>query len=131
MRRRQVLCTAAAFSAVLLLQTAARADEKQKLAVLYVGNTDTPRSRAFAAFLMENFERAEVAAREGFDPAKARSFDVVLLDWSQRDLKDLASDMAKLKSPLGPREEWNTPTVLLGSAGLLIASPWQTNGAYG
>jgi hypothetical protein len=53
----------------------------------------------------------------------------VLLDWSQSDV-DLAK-MAELESPLGPREKWNTPTVLLGSAGLLLAAPWELIGSYG
>jgi hypothetical protein len=33
--------------------------------------------------------------------------------------------------PLGPRESWKRPTVLLGSAGLLITGSWETNGSYG
>ena len=53
----------------------------------------------------------------------------MLLDWSQGDV-DLMQRKT-LKSPLGPRDNWSTPTVLLGSAGLLIAGPWQTNGSYG
>ena len=126
MRRFSLLFAATALLA-LLLQPAAFADEKQDLSVLYVGNVDTPRAQAFAEFLRQNFRKAETAARGGFDPKQAEGFDVVLLDWSQADRGDLTTNA----SPLGPRDSWTRPTVLLGSAGLLIATPWQTNGAYG
>ena len=53
----------------------------------------------------------------------------VLLDWSQSDV-DLAK-MAEITSPLGPRDQWTKPTVLLGSAGLLLAGPWELIGSYG
>ena len=125
--RRSFMLFAAAALLSLLLHPAALADEKQDLSVLYVGNVDTPRAQAFAEFLRENFRKAETAARGGFDPKQAEDFDVVLLDWSQQDRGDLRTNA----SPLGPRDAWARPTVLLGSAGLLIATPWQTNGAYG
>lgn len=105
------------------------ADGKLPLRVLYLGNPGTPRMDSYAAFLTERFAAAETRPREGFDPAAAAAFDVVLLDWSQQDV-DLG-DMAHLRSPLGPRAAWAKPTVLLGSAGLLIASEWRTTGAYG
>jgi len=50
----------------------------------------------------------------------------VLLDWSQSD-----SQLAKTPSPLGKIEEWSTPTVLLNSAGLLMAGQWQIIGGAG
>ena len=40
-------------------------------------------------------------------------------------------EMRKLKSPLGTREEWNRPTVLLGSAGLNLAVCWKLKGGSG
>ena len=39
--------------------------------------------------------------------------------------------MRKLKSPLGRRDEWEKPTVLLGSAGLHLAVAWKLKGGSG
>ena len=39
--------------------------------------------------------------------------------------------MRKLKSPLGRRDEWEKPTVLLGSAGLNLAVAWKLKGGSG
>jgi hypothetical protein len=100
------------------------------LDLLFIGNADSERTRDFAAFLEAHFASVRVADRAAFDPATVGDVDVALLDWSQRDI-DFRAPMSELESPLGPREAWTTPTVLLGSAGLLIAAPWQTNGSYG
>ena len=94
--------------------------------VLYAGNRDTPRQRAFVELLEKRFSQVDVANRETFDPAQARDADVVLLDWSQQDKRS-----ADYKSPLGEREAWSKPTVLLGSAGLLLAGVWQIAGGSG
>lgn len=99
------------------------------LNVIYLGTQKTPRAQAYEAFLKENFTSVRAADRDSFDLATLGKADVVLLDWSQSDV-DLMQRKT-LKSPLGPRENWTTPTVLLGSAGLLIAGPWRTNGSYG
>ena len=104
---------------------AAEATEKKDLSVLYVGNLTTPRGKSYTAFLSKRFRRVENAERVGFDPHKAAAFDVVLLDWSQRDRQE------KSAPPLGPKAAWNKPTVLLGSAGLLLAEKWQIHGAIG
>ncbi|MFO0982727.1 MAG: hypothetical protein U1E76_13510 [Planctomycetota bacterium] len=87
------------------------------------------RTREFVSVLASRFASVRSADREHFDPAGAGDADVVLLDWSQQEI-DL-DQMAAVKSPLGPRASWHHPTVLLGSAGLLIAGPWQTQGAFG
>src|SRR5262245_21708139 len=99
--------------ALLGTGVSARAGEKSDLRVLYVGGASSPRGQAYAQFLAAHFRHAEAAGRDGFDPARARAFDVVLLDWSQDDRDD--------KLPLGPKDTWAKPTVLLGSAGLLLA----------
>ena len=104
---------------------AAEATKKKDLSVLYVGNVTTPRGKSYTAFLSKRFRRVENAERVGFDPQKAAAFDVVLLDWSQRDRKE------KSPPPLGPKADWNKPTVLLGSAGLLLAEKWEIHGAIG
>ena len=96
------------------------------LSVLYVGNSKSPRAGDYESFLKKYFRQVRVANREGFDPATAKSADVVLLDWSQSDV-----DVTKAKSPFGKLEDWNRPTVLLGSAGLLLAGQWQIIGGAG
>ena len=67
--------------------------------------------------------------RDHFDPASVADADVVLLDWSQSDIE--LQDLQKLASPIGPREKWEKPLVLLGSAGLLLGVPWQLKGGFG
>ena len=108
--------------------SAARADRKAAvpLSVLYVGSSKSPRAGDYESFLKKHFRQVRVANREGFDPATAKSADVVLLDWSQSD-----ADVRKAKSPFGKLEDWNRPTVLLGSAGLLLAGQWQIIGGAG
>ena len=96
------------------------------LRVLYVGNAGTPRGQAFADFLRRHCKAVDVAAREGFDPARAKTADVVLLDWSQSDPRT-----KPIQSPLGKREDWDKPTVLLGSAGHLLAGAWEVRGGSG
>ena len=51
---------------------------------------------------------------------------VSLLDWSQDE-----SRVGDAKSPFGKLEDWSKPTVLLGSAGLLLATQWQLIGGAG
>lgn len=96
------------------------------LHLLYVGSAKSSRGEAFAAFLKRHFAGAKVADRQGFDPAAARDADVVLFDWSQSD-----GDLAKTPVPLGRFEDWSKPTVLLNSAGLLVAGRWQVIGGAG
>jgi hypothetical protein len=96
------------------------------LHVVYVGNSKSPRAADYEAFLKKHFKRVSVADRERFDPATAKAADVVLLDWSQSE-----TDVRKAKSPFGNLEDWHRPTVLLGSAGLLLAGQWQLIGGAG
>ena len=102
--------------------------ELRDLKVLYVGNTKSPRAADYKAFLSTNVARVEVAARVGFDPAKASEFDVVLLDWSQAESRGA---FPPRQSPLGERNAWTKPTVLLGSAGLHMAILWDVKGGFG
>ena len=120
-----VLASIASLGSTAVLPAAEQID----LRVLYLGNAGTPRAASYESFLTERFLDVDGAGRDGFDPLAAGEYDVVLLDWSQQDVDIMHMDA--IGSPLGPREAWTTPTVLLGSAGLLIASPWRTNGAYG
>lgn len=99
--------------------------EKADLRVLYIGDVSGARGKAYARFLEQHFRHSEAIGRKGFDPKQAATFDVVLLDWSQRERPE------KPTSPLGPREAWDRPTVLLGSAGLLLAEAWEIHGTIG
>jgi hypothetical protein len=96
------------------------------LRVLYVGNLKDSRAGDYEAFLKRRFKKAAVAERARFDPAAARDADVVLLDWSQSE-----TNVREAKSPFGKLEDWHKPTVLLGSAGLLLAGQWQIIGGAG
>ena len=103
----------------------AAAAEPLPLRVLYVGN-NRDRADDHAAYLKQHFAKVTVARRDGFDPAAARDADVVLLDWSQSE-----EHVDKAKSPFGKLENWTTPTVLLGSAGLNLAVAWNVRGGSG
>jgi hypothetical protein len=92
--------------------------------VLYVGD----RQDEFVPFLQQHFATVQMAARESFRPVLAKDFDVVLLDWPQsHQMRGAWLD----GSPLGKREEWSKPTVLLGSAGLNLAVAWKLKGGSG
>lgn len=85
--------------------------------VLYIGH----RASDFEPFLKAHFTNAASVPLDGFKPSQAKDFDVVLLDWPQ---SETARGLRVHGSPLGKREEWNKPTVLLGSAGLNLAVAW-------
>src|SRR5438067_120999 len=123
MKRWAVLC---ALGAAALAAAGRAADPAIPLHVLYVGNTAGPRAGHFEAFLKENFARVSVADAKTFDPAAAKAADVVLFDWAQSD-----GDLKAGPNPLGRFEDWSKPTVLLNSAGLLVAGHWQLIGGAG
>ena len=123
MARTKLLLAAVGCSAFLTLVLRS-AESPLPLRVLYVGH----RPAEFEPVLKTHFAKVESTRREGFKPQYANDFDVVVLDWPQ-------SDLARLErvgvSPLGKREEWSKPTVLLGSAGLNLAVTWKVNGGSG
>jgi len=90
-----------------------------ELKILYVGSE---RAADYVDFLKGKVALVEAKTRAEFRPKDALRFDVVLLDWPQGDE---TREMRTLKAPLGAREEWTTPTVLLGSAGLNLAVSWK------
>jgi hypothetical protein len=93
--------------------------------VLYVGH----RGSEFVPVLKQNFTKVESVAREGFKPGQADAFDVVVLDWPQSH--DHGRSSWEEGVPLGQRDEWRKPTVLLGSAGLNLAAAWKVKGGSG
>jgi hypothetical protein len=108
------------------------ASDLGSLKVLYVGDQGSEREQAFSAFLQKQVASVSTANREGFDSESAASYDVVLLDWSQDSVHDHAPGWgSRLVSPLGARDHWCKPTVLLGSAGLHLAVAWRLKGGSG
>jgi hypothetical protein len=95
----------------------------------FVGDPASQRAKDFAAFLRGRFAAVELVARADVDPARLQQADVVLLDWPQSDAA--RNQRAAGWSPLGERDGWHTPTVLLGSAGLNLAGAWQVRGGFG
>ncbi len=94
------------------------------LSVLYIGN----RPGEFAPLLKAHFARVDTMTLGAFHPGNEAVFDVVLLDWPQSGQQRGAwLDGA----PLGRRENWHKPTVLLGSAGLNLAVAWKLYGGSG
>lgn len=92
--------------------------------VLYIGH----RAPEFEPFLKSHFAEVRSVSRYEFKPSQANNFDVVLLDWPQSG----TTRGAWLDgSPLGKREDWSKPTVLLGSAGLNLAVAWNLKGGSG
>lgn len=115
--------------ASIACMTAAVGAEKSDLPVLYLGTVPSERATGYAALLDEYFSKVRVENRETFDPATVKPGTVVILDWSQADVDIM--NMDAIRSPVGPREAWSHPTVLLGSAGLLLATPWEIAGSSG
>ena len=93
--------------------------------VLYVGH----RAGEFEPTLKKHFARVESTSRDAFTPAQAAEF-VVLLDWPQGGSATREARSSGV-TPLGKREEWSKPTVLLGSAGLNLAVAWELKGGSG
>lgn len=117
------------FAISLLATVTVSAADLDKLKVLYLGDTNSPRVQHFEGFLRENVAQVKAMPRNAFKQPDADAFDVVLLDWPQ---SDTARDERKTgRSPLGERSTWTKPTVLLGSAGLNLAAAWKVRGGSG
>ena len=117
--------------------TAAQPPDDRPRRILYIGPaTDAvkapDRANAVCEFLKQRFAEVEHVERDRFDladPDQARRLaaaDVVVLDWSQ-----LEESVPGRRKPLGAREKWDKPLVLLGSAGLFMACQWDVKGGGG
>lgn len=98
------------------------------LRILYVGNLEKPRVKDFEPFLKRHFARVQIANRKSFDSGLVKDADVVLLDWQQNEGEE---KFPPSKSPIGERDAWTKPLVLLGSAGLHMAAVWDVKGGAG
>ena len=100
---------------------------KSPLRLLYVaepGDDHALRMEALTGFLAARCTRVEVVRHGELDPLRVARADVVLLDWHQGGDRSAPS-------PLGARDAWTKPTVLLGSAGLNNAKAWEALGGSG
>jgi len=118
--------TAADFETMEPSQIKVAGNDSIPLRVLYLARNDADRNAAFRQLFERHFTAVSVRERQQFVPAEAEGFDVVVLDWSQDD-----RPTGQYDSPLGDLENWSTPTVFLGSAGLLMAGPWNIIGGAG
>jgi hypothetical protein len=119
---------AATLLAFPALAPAAHGAGLSQLKILYIGDASSQRAREYRGFLELNVGEVQVANRADFRPEQAEPFDVVLLDWPQ---SAAAREERTQIPPLGEREGWSKPTVLLGSAGLNLAVGWKIKGGSG
>jgi hypothetical protein len=124
MKARGKLLLAALGCLSLLTQITPASDAPLPLRILYIGD----RAAEFQPFLNAHFAKVESTSRAKFQPQAAKDFDVVLLDWPQ---SALARQQRLGPPPLGTRDQWSKPTVLLGSAGLNLAVAWKVKGWAG
>ena len=124
-----------AIAVVLALPAGAAAQDRSlnpPLHVAFVGELESARGQDFVQFLRAQFARVDTIDRAKCTPEQLRTVDVVVLDWPQED-----GVMAKFhkkepcKNPLGELARWDRPTVLIGSAGLNVATEWSVPGGYG
>ena len=124
-----------AITLVLALSIGAAAQDRSlnpALHVAFVGDLESARGKDFVEFLRAQFTRVDTVERATCSPEQLRTADVVVLDWPQED-----GVMAKhnrrepCKNLLGERARWDRPTVLIGSAGLNLATEWALPGGYG
>jgi hypothetical protein len=125
-----------ALAAAVLITPAVAAEPAIPLRVTYVGKPGTERAQQYLALLKGRFAHAEAADRDHLDRAAVAAADVVVLDWSQADAQEggrfeFPYPERALRSPLGRRGDWDRPTVLLGSAGHLLAACWEVHGGSG
>ena len=106
-----------------------------RLRVAFVGAPDTDRGRAFTQLLEQRFGTVQAFDRDGCEPARLQEHDVVVLDWPQGEglgkWFQAPDKGGERRAPLGPREQWRTPVVLIGSAGLNLAASWAVAGGFG
>jgi hypothetical protein len=110
--------------AAISLSLSANAETRQTKSILFVGDTKDERGQAYVKFLKEHFTNVSSVDHKETAP-DVTGIDVVVLDWPQGKYP------TNHPSPLGQRENWHTPTVLVGSAGLQVAERWQLLGGWG
>jgi hypothetical protein len=122
--KNKILSCLVILTGILIGGHQAAAKDLSEMKLLYVG---AERTAELVAFLKPNVAQVESRDRATFKPSDADGFDVVVLDWPQTGMENFPPKT----SPLGAREKWNKPTVLLGSAGLNLAVIWKLKGGIG
>jgi hypothetical protein len=105
---------AAVATAAVLAATGASAQGLSSR-VLFAGTPDCERTREFEALLGAHFTSVVTTDYQGFDPALASDFEVVVLDWDAR-LGDGTNGLPP-RLPQLPAS-WDRATVLVGAPGL-------------
>jgi hypothetical protein len=113
---------------IVLLITSSQATDLKQLKVLYIADGPAETDKSYTDFLKSSVKEAQTISRAQFKPSAADPFDVVVLQWRQ---SGGAAGSWSQGSPLGKREEWAKPTVLLGSAGLNVAVSWKVRAGSG
>ncbi len=127
-----VFAAAQRFRVILALTTAvlaagvAQCTDLSELKVVYAGDNPS-RAAEFKSFLGTNVAGVETVKLHPFDASRVKDFDVVLIDWPQGG----GEEFLPKESPLGELKNWTKPTVLLGSAGLHVATLWDVKGGFG
>ncbi len=108
----------------------------KELRDLRVAVISADRLESFVPFL-----RSHVASVEGFkltefDPKQRDRFDVIVLDWQQVPTfgggpGNGFNYLTDEPCPLGERDAWDRPTVLIGSAGMRLSCKWAVRGSRG
>jgi len=106
------------------------AGDRLPLRVMYVGTLDSPRGKAFVSFLGRHFATVRTAPLDRQKPVRPRDVDVVLLDRPADPAEDYDAQKPR-PSPLGHREAWELPLVLLGGAVPTHTARWALKGHWG
>jgi hypothetical protein len=110
-------------AALLAFGSASRADEPIALNVLYAGYPGSDRERDFASFLGKHFAKVGTTDYRTFKAGDARSYDVVIFDWTSIYPRDengkIEKNYDRLNIPKAPElsERYDRPTILIGAAG--------------
>jgi len=102
--------------------------KKVDLKVVYVGQPDTDRTKAFVKLLSDNFSTVEMLDQEKFEADKTAQFDVVVLDYVRVRRprgEQAAQGVQRTRDPgLQLPEGYSKPTVVFGSFGMQAARSW-------
>jgi hypothetical protein len=116
-----------ALAAVLVCGVPLRAGEPLPLKVLYAGNPRSDREQDFRTFLEKHFAKVGTSDYQKFSEAQAKSYDVVIFDWTSIYPREKDGSLKKefngLNSPTPPKltDQYDRPTILIGAAGGFLA----------
>jgi hypothetical protein len=123
-----VQLTRGLFLFLLLFRANVVAASSNQLHVGLMIRTNSERRAPLENFLKQHFDKVTLFQRGASNLHQLQPVDVLVLDWPQNEEGE---KLQEITSPLGPREKWGKPTVLLGSAGLHIAKVWDVLGGFG